>query len=289
MEKSLILEVKKEIKLIDFLIEYLSGVSRKKAKSILKYKMILVDDCVETNGSHVLKKGSIVKVYFSKRTLPIYDLEIIYEDEDLIAINKPAGLLSISNKKEKEETAFRMVSDYIKKDNKNARLFVVHRLDQGTSGVLLFAKNLKIKELLQSEWNNLVLKREYVAIVEGNIKKNGSIKSYLTMNHFQIVHSTKNKEIGLLAITHYRVVKFNNNMTYLMVLIDTGRRNQIRVHMSEKGHPIIGDKKYGARTNPINRLCLHASSLHLKDPRNGEILKFESAIPEEIKKLVDKI
>lgn len=288
-EKAKLLESKKENKLIDFLFENLDGFSKKKVKSLLKYEMVLVDGKVVTNGSIELKVGCEVKVYFSKRILPKYDLKIIYEDEDIIVIDKPAGLLSISNSKEKEVTAFRLVSDYIKKNNKNAKIFVVHRLDQGTSGVLLFAKNLKIKEVFQKEWNERVKKREYMALVENKIESTGTIRTYLTMNHFQIVHSTKNKEKGHLAITHFEVIKRGHNACYLKVLIDTGRRNQIRAHMSEKGNPIVGDKKYGAKSNPINRLCLHASKLYLLDPRGDKILKFESEVPEEITKLVDTI
>lgn len=283
-EKSI--SVKEDKKLVDILKDNLQDLSVKKIKSFIKYKMVEVDGNVETNSSVDVKKGSIVKVSFSKKAIPVYDLEIIYEDKDIIVINKPAGLLSISNSKEKNITAFRLVSDYIKKDKKNAKLFVVHRLDQGTSGVLLFSKSLSLKEKLQKEWNDIVLKREYYAVVEGKTLGEGTIESYLTMNHFQIVHSTKNKEIGNYAKTNYKLIKYKNRYSLLEVDIETGRRNQIRVHMSENGHPVVGDKKYGSKVNPINRLALHASKLYLKDPRNGNILKFESKIPAEMENLV---
>lgn len=276
----------KDIKLIDCLSSNLDGQSNKKIKSYVKYKMVEVDGKIITNANTEIKSGSTVKIYFSKRTIPEYELDIIYEDKDLIAIDKPAGLLSISNNKEKELTAYRLVSDYLKKDNKHAKVFVVHRLDQGTSGVLVFAKNQNIQEKLQTNWNDIVKKREYIAVVEGTMEKSGTIKSFLTMNHFQIVHSTNNKEIGNLAITHFKTVKTKNTYSLLEVDIDTGRRNQIRVHMSEKGHPIVGDKKYGSKKNPIGRLALHASKLHFIDPRSGKLLKIEKACPKEIIDLV---
>lgn len=286
-EKAKIIKVDEPQRLLKILLEELKGLSTKKIKNMLKYKMVEVDGSVVTNANFSLKCGSVVKVYFSKRTVPDYDLEIIYEDKDLIAINKPAGLLSISNSKEREVTAFRLVSDYIKKKNKNAKLFVVHRLDQGTSGVLLFAKNKDIKEVLQKDWNKYVQKREYIAVCEGRTLQNKTIKTYLTMNHFQIVHSTNNKEIGHLAITHYRTLKFKNGMSLLEVNIETGRRNQIRAHMSEQGHPIVGDKKYGAKTNPINRLALHASKLYIEEPRSGKTLQLEVKAPKDIERLVE--
>lgn len=279
-EKTII--VKKDDTLLNILNINLKDFSNKKIKSFIKYKMIEVDGRPETNSSKIIKPGSSIKIYFSKRVMPKFDLDIIYEDDDLIVINKPAGLLSISNSKEKEITAFRLVSDYIKINNKKAKLFVVHRLDQATSGVLLFSKNLKLKELLQKNWNILVKKREYIAVVEVTITKGGTIESYLTMNHFQIVHSTKNKENGLYAKTKYEPIKSNRKNTMLLVEIETGRRNQIRVHMSENGHPIVGDKKYGSKENPINRLALHASKLYLENPKNKKVFKFESPIPEEI-------
>lgn len=277
----------KEGTLLEILKGQLKDLSNKKIKSFVKYKMVEVNGHVVTNVNTLVLKGSNIKVYFSKKVIDEYDLDIIYEDSDIIVIDKPAGLLSISNSKEKETTAFRLVSDYVKKDKKNAKIFVVHRLDQGTSGVLMFAKNLSSKKIFQDNWNDIVLKREYIAVVEGKMPSQGTIENYLTMNHFQIVHSTKNRESGWLAITHYRLLKYKNSYSLLEVNIDTGRRNQIRVHMSESGHPVTGDKKYGAKKNPINRLALHASKLHIEDPRSGKILKFESHIPKEIQQLTD--
>jgi len=255
-EKKKIMLVKNDDTLFNILKSELKDLSNKTIKNYIKHSMVEIDGKVCTNSSVVVKKNNQITIYFTKRRMPKTDLEILYEDEDLIVINKPSGLLSISNSKEKELTAFRLVSDYIEINNPSAKLFVVHRLDEATSGVLLFAKNLKIKETLQKNWNELVQLREYYCVVKGKMPASGNITSYLTMNHFQIVHSTKNRERGHLAITRYETIKYNNSYSLLRVEIDTGRRNQIRAHLSEQGHPIVGDKKYGTKVNPIGRLAI---------------------------------
>jgi len=281
--------VGKSDKLLNIISESLPDLSNKKIKSFVKMHMVEVNGKVETNSSKIISEGSKVRIIFSERVIPEYDIDIIYEDKDIIVINKPAGLLSISNRKEKEMTAFRLVSDCIKSKNKNAKLFVVHRLDQATSGVLMFAKNENTKRLFQNDWNEIVTTREYVAIVEGKTKNEDTIESYLTMNHFQIVHSTRDKEHGWYAKTHYKTVKSNGKYSLLKVEISTGRRNQIRVHMSEAGHPVTGDKKYNAKNNPIGRLGLHASKLELIDPRSKNLLSFVAPIPQEIENFIKQI
>lgn len=281
--------VLKSDKLLNIISESLPDLSNKKIKSFIKMHMVEVDGKVETNSSKIIPEGGRVRVIFNERIIPEYDIDIIYEDKDIIVINKPAGLLSISNRKEKELTAFRLVSDYIKSKNKNAKLFVVHRLDQATSGVLMFAKSENVKKLFQNSWNEIVTMREYMAIVEGRTKNEETIESYLTMNHFQIVHSTRDKEHGWYSKTHYKTVKSNGKYSFLEVDISTGRRNQIRVHMSEAGHPVIGDKKYIAKHNPIGRLGLHASRLELIDPRNKKKLSFVAPMPEEMEAFVKQI
>lgn len=272
--------------LFNILKSNFSDLSNKKIKSFIKYKMVEVDDVVVTNSNLEVGINSVVKVTFSKKVIDEVDIDIIYEDKDIIVIDKPAGLLSISNKKEKNATAFRLVSDYIKKDKKTAKLFVVHRLDQATSGVLMFAKNEKTKEMFQKNWSEIVKLREYYAVCEGKTLKEETIESYLTMNHFQIVYSTKDKSLGWYAKTHYKTLKQNAKYSLVLVDISTGRRNQIRVHMSEGGHPIVGDKKYGAKNNPIGRLALHASRLELVDPRTKKLVFFKAPAPPEIIDLV---
>ena len=273
------------IKLLDSLSNFKKDLSKKTIKNYIKNEMVSVNEKIVTNGNIELKDGDMVEISYMKKVIPHFDLEILYEDDYLIAINKPCGLLSIANDKEKIVTAYRMVSDYVKK-NSNKYIFVVHRLDEDTSGILLFCKNQNIRDKMQDNWNTIVKKRGYVAIVDGKISGNGTIHTYLMEDKKQFVHSTKNK-MGKEAITHYSVIKNNNNYSLLQVFIDTGRRNQIRVHLSERGYPVVGDKKYKCKTNPIKRLCLHANILEFIHPVSKKIIHIESKIPSEMKKVVN--
>ena len=259
--------------------------SKKTIKNYIKNKMVTVNDKIITNSSFLLKDNDKVEISYTKKIIPDYDLDILYEDEYLIAINKPCGLLSISNEKEKIITAYRMVSDYVKKNSKNKYIFVVHRLDQDTSGVLLFSKNEKIRDKMQDNWNTVVKKRGYIAIVDGILKGSGTKRSYLMEDRNQFVYSSKNNN-GKEAITHYSVIKNNNDYSLVQVFIDTGRRNQIRVHLSEMGYPIVGDKKYKCKTNPIKRLCLHANILEFIHPVTKKLIHIESDIPKEFNKVI---
>ena len=259
--------------------------SNKTIKNYIKNGMVKVNDKVITNSSHLLKDGDKVEISYSKKKIPDIDLDILYEDDYLIAINKPCGLLSISNDKEKEITAYRMVSDYVKKNSNNKYIFVVHRLDQDTSGILMFCKNEKIRDKMQENWNTIVKKRGYLAIVDGKLTGSDTIHTYLMENKKQFIYSSKNKE-GKEAITHYSVIKNNSNYSLLQVFIDTGRRNQIRVHLSERGYPIVGDKKYKCRTNPIKRLCLHANILEFIHPVSKKLIHIECDISSEFKKII---
>ena len=275
----------KSITLLDAIYDFKKDLSKKSIKNYIKNKMVKVNDKVITNGSYILGNNDIVEICYEKRIIPKYDLDILYEDDYLIVINKPCGLLSISNDKEKEITAYRMVSDYVKANNKKNFIFVVHRLDQDTSGILMFCKNEKIRDRLQENWNNVVKKRGYIAIVDGKMSGNGTFHSYLMEDKRQFVYSSKNG-IGKEAITHYEVIKNNNSYSMLQVFIDTGRRNQIRVHLSENGFPIVGDKKYRCRSNPIKRLCLHANMLEFIHPVSKKIVSIKCDVPSEFKKLV---
>lgn len=270
--------VKYQDTLLNFILATRKDLSKKKIKQYLKYNMVLVNDKIITNANFNLKENDIVKISNQKRLINEFDLEILYEDKDIIAINKPSGLLSISNSKEKEITAFKMVREYVRKNNPKTYLFTIHRIDKETSGVLMFAKNEKTKFLFQNNWNDIVKKRIYMAVVEGNIKDKGKFHTYLKESKSGIVYSSKNKD-GKEAITLYKVVKRAKNKCLLEVNILTGRRNQIRVHLSENNHPIIGDKKYGS--NIKSRLMLHAAILELVDLRNNKILKIEAKVPEE--------
>ena len=273
------------ITLLNSISNFKKDLSNKTIKNYIKNGMVKVNNETITNSSYFLHDGDKIEISYSKKIIPEYNLDILYEDDYLIAINKPCGLLSIANDKEKEITAYRMVSDYIKKNNKNKYIFVVHRLDQDTSGILMFCKNEKIRDKMQDNWNTIVKKRGYIAIVDGKLSGNGTIHTFLMENKQQFVYSSKNNQ-GKEAITHYSVLKNNNNYSLVQVFIDTGRRNQIRVHLSEKGYPIVGDKKYKCESNPIKRLCLHANILEFIHPVTKKLIHIESDIPSEFKKII---
>jgi len=277
--------VDKEIVLLDAIFNFKKDMSKKSIKSYIRNKMVMVNGKVITNNNYIMNKNDLVEICYEKRVIPKYDLDILYEDEYLIVINKPSGLLSISNDKEKDITAYRMISDYVKENNRKNYIFVVHRLDQETSGVLIFCKNEKIRDKMQENWNNIVKKRGYIAIVDGKMNGSGTIHTFLTEDKRQFVYSSKNG-MGKEAITHYSVIKNNNNYSMLQVFIDTGRRNQIRVHLSERGYPIVGDKKYRCKSNPIKRLCLHANMLEFIHPVSKKVLSIKCDVPLEFNKLI---
>ena len=202
-------------------------------------------------------------------------LDIIYEDKEILAINKPSGLLTISTLKEKEKTLFHEVSCYVKKSNPKAKVFIINRLDKDTSGIVLFAKNQNTKYLYQNSWDKLAKKRCYIAIVNGKLKdKKGTIKSYLKETKTLLMYSSNDKKDGKLAITNYSVIKENDKYSLIDIEIKTGRKNQIRVHLSDIGNPILGDKKYGSKKSSANRLMLHASYLLLINPKTNKKMEF---------------
>lgn len=276
-------KVDEEIELIDFFKQIKKDISNKKIKQYIKYNNVLVNDKVINKNNYMLKKDDIVSISYGRKLIDEFDIDIIYEDKDIIIINKPCGLLSISNSKENELTAFKMVRSYVRKNNPKTFLFVIHRLDKETSGVLMFAKSEKIKHLFQDNWNDIVQKRKYMAIVKGIVKNDGRIESYLKESKSGMVYSSRNND-GKYAVSEYKVVKSNSKNTLLDVNILTGRRNQIRVHLSEMGNPIVGDSKYGNKSK--DRLMLHAYELELIDPRNGKLVLFKSDVPEEFYKYV---
>lgn len=259
--------------------------SNKSIKNFIRNEMVMVNDKIITNSSFIVNKGDKVEISYTKKIVLDEKIDVIYEDEYLVAINKPSGLLSISNDKEKNITAYRMVSDYVKRSSNNKYIFVVHRLDQDTSGILLFCKNKNIRDKMQNNWNNFVKKRGYIAIMDGKMTGSGTIKSNLLIDKKQFVYSSKNG-YGLEAITHYEVLRNNQKYSLVQVFIDTGRRNQIRVHFSERGYPIVGDKKYKCKSNPIKRLCLHANILEFIHPVSKKIIHLECEMPDEFNKLI---
>ncbi|MDD6302781.1 MAG: RluA family pseudouridine synthase [Bacillales bacterium] len=283
--------VPRRMLLLDFLIETITFKSRNNIKKLLSSHQILVNGASVSQFDFELIAKDIVTI----SQYPVKSngkkeskVQILYEDDELIAINKPCGLLSISDDKEKEKTAYRYVMDYVRKTDPKNRIFVVHRLDKETSGVLIFTKNEELKEALQDKWNDLVKVREYIAICEGIFeKKSGTRVSYLMQTKTNLMYSTQDKINGQKAITHYEVIVEKDNLSLLKVQIDTGKKNQIRVHMKDLGHKIVGDDKYGSTDNTFNRLGLHARILEFDHPLKNKHFKFIADTPKEFLKFFD--
>ena len=297
-------KVARSDELLEFLLKK-CNTSRNNVKSLLVRRQVLVNGRVVTQYNFPLAKDDEVKL--AKRPVKegetakaplagakrapqtakkfsLRDIKIIYEDDDLVAIDKPVGLLSVESDKERE-CAYGYVLDYLQKKNKNARPFILHRIDKETSGVLVFAKNVRIHSMLKLHWNEQVQLREYYALTEGVFEqKTGTVTSYLKENVNNLVYST-NDPSGQKAVTHYEVVKENAEYSLLRVRIDSGRKNQIRVHMKDLGHAVVGDDKYGKKEdgtfvkNPIGRLGLHASKLEFIHPVTKELITIAASVP----------
>lgn len=277
MEKYIVKE--NEI-LIEFLKKMFSNLSKNSVKSLLHNEKVFVNGNMTTKYNYELNAGDVVEI----REKIAKNIDIIYEDKDIIVINKPSGLLTVATEKEKNKTAYHLVMEYLKKKNKNNRIFIIHRLDKDTSGIIMFAKNERAKHLYQDNWNDIVKKRCYYAVIDGKMEnKEGTIKSYLKENG-NMVYSVKDRS-GKLAITEYKVLKERKNISLLDINLKTGRKNQIRVHMKENKTPILGDLKYGEKSKLINRLALHAYKLELINPVTKKLLTFEVNMPNEFKML----
>lgn len=210
-------------------------------------------------------------------------LDIVYEDKNIIVVNKPAHLLTIATQDERIETLYHKVYVYLKQKNKNNKVFIVHRLDRDTSGIVLFAKSEKVKKLYQESWDKLCKTREYLAVVEGYVSsEHGRIEEYLAETKTLLTYATT-KDKGKLAITNYDCLSRQKSYSVLKINLETGRKNQIRVAMQDIRHPIIGDRKYGSSKNPLRRLCLHHARLEILNPITKEVQTFISPIPKEFK------
>jgi 23S rRNA pseudouridine1911/1915/1917 synthase len=281
--------VQEPIELMKFLIASLPGKSRDNIKSLLRNLQVIVDGNAISQYNHLLQPQQVVEIgLVSDQTEhSIRGITIVYEDEYLIVVDKHAGVLSVAAPNRSTPTAYNMLSFHVKQQDPANKIFVVHRLDRETSGLLIYAKSQKIQEMMQESWTTTVFERSYLAVVEGKVEKNEDvITSYLTESKALIVYSSQNPEQGKKAITRYKVLKSNNKFSLLKVDLETGRKNQIRVHMKDINHPVVGDKKYGSVTNPIARLGLHAWILGFKHPVTNEQMHFETQIPRKFTRLI---
>jgi 23S rRNA pseudouridine1911/1915/1917 synthase len=274
--------------LMKWLIAQFPEKGRNAIKALLSHSQVTINGKVTTQFNHPLQVGQEVVIEWARvvEEEPMLGLTILYEDADLIIIDKQAGLLSVATEEEKELTAYRQLTEHVRRTNAKSRIFVVHRLDRDTSGVMMFAKSETVQQKLQTEWREAVSERVYIAVVEGKVRKSeGTIKTWLKESKTMKMYSSRIPNDGQEATTHYKILKTSANYSMLEVRLETGRKNQIRVHMQDIGHPIMGDKKYGAARNTLGRLGLHASILAFKHPTTDKDMHFESKIPDKFSRL----
>jgi len=255
--------------LLEMLVKLSPDSSKTTLRSWLNKGRITVNGDVVKNGSTPIEKGSTVAL-LQKVEKERAGIEVLYEDADVVVIEKPAGLLTVATDRELETHAHA----FIKRRHPGKKVYPVHRLDRETSGIMVFTLNEKARDNLKDQFYHHTILREYHAKVEGKLSGKGTWKSQLIEDANYHVHAT-NKG-GKDAVTHYEVIKKSRHTTLLRVTLETGRKNQIRVHCAEAGHPVVGDRKYGANNSPYGRLCLHAAKLAFKHPTSGKLKLFTS-------------
>ena len=272
--------------LFPFIQSVQQNLSRNKVKSQLVHRQVLVNGLPVTQFDAPLQTGDEVVVLSGKgrEMLRHPMLRIVWEDDDLIVIDKRNGLLSMGTDKERTKTAYHILSDYLKREDPRNRLFILHRLDRETSGLMMFAKNQQVQELLQRHWSEWVTDRRYVAVAEGQFpQREGVIEAALSQNRQckMFVDGA-----GEHAVTRYRVLSQGETYALVELTLDTGKKNQIRAHLEYLGHPVAGDKKYGAHGNPGGRVCLHARVLQFRHPITGQEMLFSTRVPELFESIV---
>lgn len=289
--KYTIYNVNEPAELMDFLMQKMAGISRNKIKTLLANRVILVDNMIVTQYNFQLKPGMKVQMSRVKNNREFKHpmLKLVYEDAYLIVVEKKEGLLSVSTERQKERTAQHILNEYVKRSHRGNRVFVVHRLDRGTSGLMMYAKDEKTQNTLRDNWHDIVTDRRYVSIVAGDMEKDyGTVESWLTDRKLYVSSSPVDDGEGKYAVTHYKMIKRANGYSLVELDLETGRKNQIRVHMSELGHPVVGDQRYGSACDPLGRLALHAFKLCFYHPVTGELMEFETPYPSAFKALMLK-
>ena len=296
-----VLKVAESAQLMDFLIAKMGGMAKSSVKQLLGQRRVKVGNAVQTRHDFLLNPGDVVTVSSGRGNSQLTHpkLRIVYEDDDLIVVNKQPGLLTVAaTPGSSETTAFSILRAYVKKQNARAGIYVVHRLDRETSGLLVFARSEELQHYMREYWRDLVTDRTYIALAEGILEpREGKITTWLTEDKRNaVVYSSPVDDGGDIAITNYKVLKTSKrdataiNQPYSLVELhlETGRTNQIRVHLASKGCPVVGDRKYGHgnESSPIDRLCLHAKVLEFIHPVTEKKVRFESPVPKEFNKLV---
>ena len=299
-----VLKVAEPAQLMDFLIAKMGGMAKSSVKQLLGQRRVKVGNAVQTRHDFALKTGDVVTVSSGRGNSQLTHpkLKIVYEDDDLIVVNKQPGLLTVAaTPGSTETTAFSILRAYVKKQNARAGIYVVHRLDRETSGLLVFARSEELQHYMREYWRELVTERTYIALAEGVLNpREGKITTWLTEDKRNaVVYSSPVDDGGDIAITNYKTLKvspINNNQSpitnHLYSLVElhleTGRTNQIRVHLASKGCPVVGDRKYGHgnESSPIDRLCLHAKVLAFIHPVTEKTVRFESPVPKEFNRVL---
>ncbi len=281
--------VREPMELMEFLAAKMPDASRTKLKSLLSKRVVLVDKVITTQYNFPLQPGMKVQISKDKGKKEFHNklLKIVYEDSYIIVVEKMHGLLSVNTERQKERTAYTILNEYVQRSGRQHRVYIVHRLDRDTSGLMMFAKDEKTQHTLRDNWHDIVTDRRYVAVVQGEMEKDhDTIVSWLT-DQTLYVSSSRYDDGGSKSITHYRTIKRANGYSLVELNLETGRKNQIRVHMQDLGHPIIGDGRYGNENtpNPLGRMALHAFKLCFYHPLTGELMEFETPYPAEFKKL----
>lgn len=281
--------IEEETTLLPFLLKSINK-SRNSVKSILTRGQVRVDGQIITQHNHPLKPGQVVEILSNKANIKksaLTGIRIVHEDKDIIVIDKDPGVLSMAGKNPNEPNAYRQLNEYVKADNPKNHIFIVHRLDRDTSGVMIYAKSQEAQQKLQDNWHDIVKERTYIAVVEGAVQKNAdTISSWLTENDAMRVYSSHYDDGGKYAVTHYKKLAGNEQYSLLEVELETGRKNQIRVHLQDIGHPIVRDKKYGAKTNPLKRLGLHATTIAFIHPTTDKLVRYTVKPPKSFLRLV---
>lgn len=273
--------------LMEFLMTVMQGISRNKVKAILTGHGISVDRKLVTQYDFPLQPGMIVRVSRHKRSTELKNkfIKLVYEDKDLVVIEKNIGILSMSSSSH-QFCVKTLLDEYFKRRHFNCTAHVVHRLDRDTSGLMMYAKNLEVKRILEENWHNIVTDRRYIAVVSGKMEREGgTISSWLKDNKAFITHSSPTDNGGKFAVTHFHTLETKDRYSLVELKLETGRKNQIRVHMQDIGHPVVGDPKYGDGNNPIGRLGLHAFRLNFFHPITNERMEFETPYPTSFRKL----
>lgn len=281
------LSVKEEMPLMEFLMKEMSGISRNRVKDLLQGHAVMVDRQLVTQYDFMLSRGQSVLVSKHKRSTELLNkfVKIIYEDKDLIVIMKSEGILSMASAPG-QYCVKTILDEYFKSRHFPCTAHVVHRLDKETSGLMVYAKNMEIRKMFEADWHNIVYDRRYVAVLCGEMEQEGgTVRSWLKDNKAYVTYSSPTDNGGKEAITHYRRVATNGRFTLAEMRLETGRKNQIRVHMKDLGYPVAGDVKYGNGQNPVRRLALHAFRLHFYHPRTGEPMKFDTPHPTNFTRL----